>query len=139
MTPHMVLALDVGDKRIGLALASYEARLPRAYRTIAADREHLEMIKQIIAEEQVGLVVVGLPRGMEGQDTQQTHAVRSFGNSLAREISIPVHFQDETLTSVVAEEYLDGRKQPIAKGDIDAEAAAIILEDFIAEHAELLV
>lgn len=138
MKPRTVLALDVGSKRIGLAVASYDARLANPLRTIAAEGA-IESIKAIITELNVRLIVVGLPRGMEGQDTQQTLTIRHFAETLARAVQIPVQLQDETLTSVVAEDLLEYHKKPIAKGDIDAQAAALILGDFLTEHAEQLV
>lgn len=132
----MVLALDVGERRIGVALASLIARMPSAYATIdrMAEPDVIAKICDIIAKESVTELVVGLPRDMYGNETEQTKRVRIFAKELQGSISIPLTLQDEAVTSVQAEERLKQRGKPYAKADIDAEAAAIILEDYLQER-----
>ena len=136
-TSGCVLALDVGGKRIGVAKASLTARLPAPHGVIDGGDEAIGSIKAIIGETGAVAVVVGLPRGLEGQETQQTHVVRQFANALAGQITLPLYFQDEAVTSKQAEQELMSRGKPYQKGDIDALAATIILEDFLQEHPEL--
>lgn len=128
-----ILALDIGEKRIGVAVAGAVAKLPHPHGVIGSEGA-VESIKSLIEEESIGTVIIGLPRGLDGQDTKQTHLVRQFANGLAREIRIPVHLQDEALTSHQAEAELRSRKKNFQKGDIDALAATIILHDYLQEH-----
>lgn len=134
-TPKTILALDVGDKRVGVAVASAAARLPRPLTTLQRGPDFMTALREIIESEQAGELVVGLPRGLDGQDTGQTAATEAFITELQREIDLPVHRQDEALTSHKAEVELATRGGPAAKGDIDALAATYILEDYLAEAA----
>jgi putative holliday junction resolvase len=131
--PQYILALDYGAQRIGVAVAHTVARLPRPVLTLANDGTLLAAIRQVVDQEDAGLVVVGLPRGMDGGYTAQTHATEQFANSLKEMLAVPVVLSDETLTSVDAEALLPpGHKNP--KGAIDAMAATLILERYLAEH-----
>lgn len=126
-----ILALDVGAARIGLALASRAARLASPYKTIANTPDSVEQLRAICEREDVKEIVVGLPRGMSGQETAQTTAVREYGQRVASALPLPLHWQDETLTSIKAEEELTRRGKPYQKADIDALAATYILEDYL--------
>ncbi len=127
-----ILALDYGNKRVGVAISHQVARLPRPLTTLPNNDTLNHDIKQLVASEDVGLVVVGLPRGMDGGYTAQTRATELFAHQLASELTVPVELADETLTSVDAERSLAGRKH--AKGEIDALAATNILERYLADH-----
>lgn len=124
------LGLDVGDRRIGLAVASSEARLPRPLGMIERTELTISRLKQIIEDEQIGLLVVGLPRNLAGETTNQTRAVEAFAADLEA-LNVPIVLQDESLTSVKAEEELKRRGKPYAKGDVDALAATYILDDYL--------
>lgn len=128
-----ILALDVGTVRIGLALASYAARLSSPYRTVANDDTLWPVLRAICATESVARLVVGLPRGLGGQETEQTAYVRDFASRLAHELPLPLSLVDEAVTSRQAEAELAARGKPFAKGDIDALAATYILEDYLHE------
>ena len=131
--PQYILALDYGGKRVGVAVAHTIARLPRPLTTISNTETLLSDIQKLVTSEEAGLVVVGLPRGMDGGYTEQTRAAEQFADTLRTMLTVPVELADETLTSVDAEATLtDGKKH--AKGDIDAAAAAIILDRYLAEH-----
>lgn len=129
-----ILALDVGDKRVGVAVASLVARLPRPLTTLQRSDGFFEELRRFIRSEEAGEIVVGLPRGLDGQPTRQTEATERFVAQLKRETGLPVYLQDEALTSKQAETELAGRKQTGAKGDIDALAAVYILEDYLAGY-----
>lgn len=129
-----VLALDVGDRRIGVAVASLIARLPRPLTTLERSDGFLAELQRIIESEAIGAVVVGLPRGLEGQSTEQTARTETFIAQLKEAIDAPVYTQDEALTSKKAEAELDARGTPYSRGDIDALAATYILEDFLAGY-----
>lgn len=132
-----VLALDVGEKRVGVAVASMIARLPRALATLERGDDFLPKLEQLIESERPAALVLGLPRGLEGQHTDQTRSVESFADQLAKELKLPIFFQDEALTSVQAEEELDKSGKPYQKGDVDALAATYILNDFLNDKANL--
>ncbi len=132
-----VLALDVGSKRIGIAIASLVSRLPSPLKTLENNEDFLPALQSIITAENIETLVVGLPRGLDGQNTEQTAYIQSFVEDLKQQITLPVHLQDEALTSKKAEVELDARGKSYQRGDIDALAANYILEDFLAEHQEL--
>ena len=125
-----LLALDVGEKRIGVALADSSVRIAIAYDTIEVDGTELQQIAKLIALESVDTVVIGYPRNQSGEATQQTDYAVAFADSL-KEIAPHIEFQDESLTSVHAEERLKAQKKPYTKGDIDALAASLILQDYL--------
>ena len=88
-------------------------------------------IEKITLENDIDLIVVGYPRNQSGEPTEQTHKVEAFVKKLREIYDGEINFKDESLTSVLAEERLKSYKKPYAKADIDAYAAAIILEDYL--------
>jgi putative Holliday junction resolvase len=133
ITPS-VIALDVGERRVGVAVASLAARLARPLTTLERGENFLQALTQLIDEEHVGHIVIGYPRGMQGQVTQQTEAIEAFSEDIRQHINIPISYQDEAVTSRQAEAELQARGRPYKKGDIDALAATYILEDYLTEH-----
>lgn len=127
-----ILALDVGEKRIGLASASTDTKIAVPYTTIMVDGEELAKIHQIIEDLKPTVIVVGRPRNQSGETTDQTKSVEDFVQRMGG--NIRVVYQDESLTSVMAEERLKSQNKSYEKGDIDACAAAIILEDYLEEN-----
>jgi len=127
-----IMGLDYGASRIGVALASAIARLPRPLTTLSTTDHVIEDIKQLIVQESVGVLVVGLPRTLNGDFSQQTHDAVAFADRLKAELGLPVVMVDETLTSVNAEAQLAGKKHD--KGAIDALAATYILDRYFSEH-----
>lgn len=126
-----ILALDIGEKRIGVALASTIARLARPLTVLENDGTIYGRIKELAARENAQAVIVGLPRSLQGEDTAQTRYVRSFAVRLGEETDLEIILQDEALTSRQAESELRSRGKKYAKGDIDALAATYILEDYL--------
>jgi putative Holliday junction resolvase len=94
----------------------------------------LEAIVELVQAHDVQRVIVGLPRGMNGQDTDQTKYTEEFVEQLEVKLGMSVVRQDEALTSQKAEAELTARKKPFAKAEVDALAATYILEDYISEH-----
>ncbi len=122
------LGIDYGAKRIGLATAN-SAKLATARTTVGTVAELINFIKQ---HGPFAAVIIGLPRGLDGQDTPQTLAVRRFcDDTLWSKLHLEPIFQDEAGTSTLAEERLKAAGKPYTKADIDAEAAAIILQDYL--------
>jgi len=131
---HSILSLDVGDKRVGIAIASVVARLPRPLLTLPRNDKFIPDLRKIISDEAVETLVVGLPRGLDGQHTKQTQVTETFIDELKTQLKIPVYTQDEALTSVQAESELQAHGATYQRGDIDALAAAYILEDWLQEN-----
>lgn len=123
-----LLGIDYGSKRVGLALGSSESKLASPLDTLPNNDTLIARLKDIIAKESIGKVVVGLPRGLEGQDTQQTHMVAEFIRRLHSDLQLPIETIDEALTSEAAIEKLGPNAE---KADIDKTAAAIILQDYL--------
>lgn len=120
----VVLALDVGEERIGVALTDEEERYALSRGVVPARPvpEALARLVQIIAEEKVTLVVVGLPLTLEGQEGSQAAKTRAFAELLAAATSVSQTFVDERYTSGPAASAAG------AKGTSpDAEAARLIL------------
>lgn len=125
------LALDIGEVRIGLAMADSGVRIAVPYDTIAMNEESFRAdIAQLVAEHNINTLVIGYPRNQSGEATKQTEYVEQMASRL-EDIDAEVVFQDESLTSRMAEDRLTARGGAFTKGDIDAEAAAIILQDYL--------
>jgi putative Holliday junction resolvase len=124
------VALDVGEKRIGVAVGDSGVRIAVPLTTIEVDGTEIAQIAKIVIEEKADVVVVGYPRNQSGEATAQTAYVETFAKQLT-DIAPKLVFQDESLTSVLAEQRLQSYKKPYSKGDIDALAAAIILQDYM--------
>lgn len=130
MKPTKYLALDIGEKRIGIAAADSATKLAYPLTTVLVDGSEWQALTQLIASEHASALVVGYPRNQSGEPTKQTAVVEQFVGRLVR-FGLPIAYQDESLTSVAAEKHLKARKRPYDKADIDAYAAAIILTDFM--------
>lgn len=124
------LALDVGEKRIGVAIGDNLVRIAIPFTTIEVDGTELEQIARLLVSEKIDTIVVGYPRNQSGEPTAQTAFAEAFAEQL-REMEQPVVFQDESLTSVLAEQRLQSYGKPYSKADIDAQAAALILQDYL--------
>lgn len=131
MQPTNVLALDFGGKRVGMAVANTSVKVPRLLPTLIVDDSLDDQIRDIVTYEGVDTIVVGYPRNLSGEPTAQSATVEAFVSTLKDLVDIPVVVQDESLTSIRAEEILRERGKPYAKADIDAEAAALILQDYL--------
>ena len=131
-----ILALDVGSKRMGMARASTKARLAEPLKTLKTE-EAIPQLQAMIKENDVGAIVIGLPRNLSGEDTAQTRWVRDWASRAKAQLSVPLYWQDEALTTQVA----GARHQGEKVHDVDALAAAVILQDFLvaAKEARVLV
>ncbi|MGD0284429.1 MAG: Holliday junction resolvase RuvX [Candidatus Saccharimonadales bacterium] len=125
------LALDIGTQRIGVAIGQSSNRLPRPLTVLQNTDTIIEQINQLIQLHKASGLVIGVPRGLDGQTTNQTRYTEDFIKSLTGRIVIPVYKQDEAVTSKQAEAELVARGKPYSKADIDALAATYILDDFL--------
>jgi putative Holliday junction resolvase len=133
MANRSLVCLDVGEKRIGVAVADTGVKIAVPFITIEVDGSELEAIAQVVTQENADTIVVGYPRNQQGEVTAQTNYVEKFAQQL-QDMGAKIVFQDESLTSVIAEQRLIAHKKPYCKGDIDAQAATIILQDYLEAH-----
>ncbi|AKL95243.1 holliday junction resolvase [Clostridium aceticum] len=130
-----IMALDVGDKRIGVALSDLMGWTAQGLETIERSniKKDLQRIEEIINQHQVGKVVIGLPKNMNGTLGPQSEKVIEFTERLKKRINIECVFWDERLTTVAAERSLIeadmSRKK--RKTVIDKVAATYILQNYL--------
>jgi len=127
------LALDLGERRIGVAVSDALGMVARPLEIFArtsrkADFAH---IGALIAAHQVDVVIVGLPFNMDGSEGCQAAWVRDYSAALAQTLAVPVEFWDERLTSEEAVDILHTQGKSAAKGTVDAVAAAVILQSYL--------
>ena len=126
------MGLDVGDRRVGIALADSDVKIAVPFGFLERDEHTIQKITEMMLQHQVDVVVVGYPRNQSGEPTKQTEATEAFAHELGEvDIDAELVFQDESLSSVEAERRLGRVKE---KGEIDAEAASIILQDYLEER-----
>lgn len=116
------IALDLGTKHTGIARGSNLAKIAEPLISLKTDTL-IAHLKKIIKDNDVSAVVVGLPRNLSGNDTDQTRWVRQWVDEAKKDFKVPFFWQDEALTSVNA------RSNP--KADEHSMAAAMILQDFL--------
>jgi len=140
-----VLGIDYGARRLGLAVSDHTQSLARPWQTIGAGptpQASAEAVASLLKNESVveksdadgvGTIVVGLPRRLNGEDTDQTKPARAFAAALGTLTGLDVHLQDERLSSREAESRLALREKDWRrrKEKLDAAAAAIILQDYL--------
>jgi putative Holliday junction resolvase len=136
------LGVDFGQRRIGLAVSDPTGTLARPWRLLAAGSSPAASAAAVAALvtggaepdlEGLGAIVVGLPRRLSGEDTDQTGPVRTFARRLADLTRLPVHLQDERLSSYEADRRLAERERNWRrrKAKLDAAAAAVILQEYL--------
>lgn len=128
---QVILALDVGERRIGLALGDSIGRIAMPLTTLRVDGTELVRLQRLMLEHEVTQLVVGLPRNQQGEETRQSQAVREFTKRHLLAFGLPITFQDESVTSVIAQQQLNTHKKPLSKEAIDAQAAALFLQDYL--------
>jgi putative Holliday junction resolvase len=132
------LGLDVGDRRIGVALSDETGLLASPLPTLqrVGPRKDLKAIALLVREHGAGEVVVGLPYNLDGSIGPQAEKVQAFAEGLKPLVRVPVRFWDERLTSVEAERILSERNVPWQrrKGLVDQVAAVLILQDYLDAH-----
>lgn len=130
------LGIDFGTKRVGLAISDPEKIFAFPYKVMertTRDAMFSELL-EIIGNEKVGDIVIGLPLSLDGEDTLTTRQVRNFAASLERRVDLPIHLVDERLSSIAAEDEMKeaGLWDRKRKKNLDSQAAKIILETWLA-------
>jgi putative Holliday junction resolvase len=152
-----ILSIDLGERRVGLAISDETQTIAQGLDTINFDNEPdlIEQLKRIIQERMVSEIVIGYPLSLSSQETKRSIWVKTFLEKLQKQVTIPIKLFDERLTSLMAERFLEEanqtrrgtsrhhrpshgasvaakiHKQNKVKQVIDKLAATIILEDYL--------
>ena len=132
-----ILALDYGEKRVGLAISDLMQIIAKPFKTLnnISNNNIFDQLKIIIEEKSIDKIVVGLPTTLNNKESKQTKIVNQFINQLEIAVTIPVVSYDERLTSIEAKRSLvvQGVKTGHNKGAVDMTAAAIFLQNYLDE------
>jgi len=133
-----VLALDVGKKRIGVAISDLSQTLARSLEVIqvGSRQEGFVAVGRLIEEYGVEKVVVGYPRSLDGTAGAQAERVEHYAADLAKALTVPVLLWDERFSTVSAERLMKeaGLRGEKKQERVDAVAAAVILQDYLDSH-----
>jgi putative Holliday junction resolvase len=138
------IAFDYGERRIGVAVSDPTRTIATPIATLqrrAGKRPPWPEITELVEQQEADEAVIGLPLDLAGEEGAWAAEVRTFGDDLARRTGLPVHWMDERMSSVRAERSIRGmglkKRDREQKGRIDAGAAAVILEGFLALRRNL--
>ena len=134
------MALDLGEKRIGVAISDVTRTIAKAYGVLSrkSRMEDYQRYAKIIADQKATLLVMGLPVPLSGVEGQRAAWVRDYTFELAQHIDIPIEYWDESYSTKQAEASLRarGKRGKKVKERVDAVAAAFILQGYLDAHAE---
>ena len=135
-----ILAIDHGTKRIGIAISDELKTIAQPLEFIPAEPfdAFLVRLQQIIAEKAVELILVGMPRNMDGTYGPAAEKVKAFVNALKEKITVPIRTWDERLTTAQANRFLIAAdvKRRDRKAKVDKTAAAILLQSYLDSRTE---
>jgi putative Holliday junction resolvase len=138
-----LLALDVGERRIGVAVSDPTGTLARPLTIItrASRQADFQAIAQLVEDTAAERIIVGLPLSLDGTEGPQARTVRRYAERLAQTVSVEIEFWDESYSSALASEILRDkgkrrRRRPVREA-IDAAAAAVILQSYLDAGASL--
>ena len=128
-----ILALDVGQKRIGVATCDRLEIAATPYSVVKAGKNAVDEVVKILEKEEVEHIVIGLPVSFDGKERESCERARFFKNELEKKTNLPIEFVDEKFTSKIAENSLieAGMRRENRKNVIDAVAASLILRGFL--------
>jgi putative Holliday junction resolvase len=130
------LAIDYGEKRTGLAICDASETIVTPLTVISGQKELPKRIADIVEKEGAEAIILGLPLNMDGSEGPQAKLVLKFAEQLRERLDIPIHLQDERLSSFNAEQKLAPAELTKSKKKkrLDAVAAASILEAFLEQR-----
>jgi putative Holliday junction resolvase len=130
-----ILAIDPGTVRLGLALSDPSGTIAQPLSVLArrSEVEDLKALNDLVERYEVGLIVIGLPRLMDGRIDSAAREAQLFGAHVAKATGRPVAYWDERLTSVAAERYLieQGKRRGKRRQEIDRVAATLLLQGYL--------
>lgn len=136
-----IVALDVGERRIGVAACDPMGIVVRVVGVVQAEprQQALAEIARIVRDEEAVLLLVGLPLTLRGEHGPQAQRVAAFVEALQHVVKLPIEFRDERFTSVEAERIIEERggrrrKKDRRRGEVDEVAATLILQDYLFER-----
>ena len=116
------LGIDYGEKRVGLAKADGDNKIAVPFGTMTNDAEIFDGIARVVKNEEIGLIVVGLPISFDGRENNFAKKIREFGSRVSQAVDRPVEFENEIFSSKI---------EPEKAQKIDESSAALILQSFI--------
>lgn len=133
MITGRILGLDIGSKRIGVAVSDELGMLATALTTVQRGKGDRAAFRELVNRWNPVLLVSGLPTGMSGREGPQALETRLYADQLAIDLDLDLDYYDERLSSAMAERALlaSGLKRDQRKGKIDAVAAAIMLQGYL--------
>jgi len=140
-----ILALDVGERRIGVAISDETRTLARSLMVLnrRSREKDSDVLARLILEQSAVMVVIGLPLVADGSEGSQAQRIRRYAqglqNALAvREVRLPIVFHDESFSTVDATQAMiqGGRKRRQRRQRLDAVAAAVILQSYLDQHSQ---
>lgn len=133
MLDGRILGLDIGERRIGVAVSDELGTIASPVGLIRRESDVVRELKELIIRYDAVRLVAGLPVGLSGREGPQAALVREFTDALASEIDVPLDYWDERLSTAVAERSLiaGGTRRNKRKDKIDAVAAAVILQGYL--------
>jgi len=139
MNQGRIIALDVGERRIGVAACDPSGIVVRAVGIVQAEpRERaLAELQRIVKDEEAVLIIVGLPLTLRGEHGPQAQRVTAFVEALQAVVALPIVLRDERYTSVEAERIIEergGKRKKRRRGEVDEVAATLILQDYLNEQ-----
>jgi len=134
-----VMALDVGERRVGIAISDPSGTVARPMQTLVRNSREQDFaaIAALVAEHDVELVVVGRPLSLDGTEGPQARRIARYAEALAAHLSVELVSWDERFTTIAAEEIIrqrrskKGRRRARATGEVDAVAAAVVLQSYL--------
>ena len=134
----IIVSVDLGKARTGLAISDKTGFLASPLMMIEekSEKKRLEKVAQAVVDNKAELVVVGLPKNMDGSEGDSAKGAREFATSLAEITGIKTVMQDERGTTITAHNYLSTRdvRGKKRKAQVDIVAASIILQDYLDSH-----
>lgn len=133
MQNERLLALDIGGRRIGVAVSDELGMIASPVATIDARGDVTAEVRTLVEKYGISKIIVGLPIGMSGREGPQATEVRSVADKLGEALSMEIIYSDERLSSAVANQALigQGTRRDKRKQHIDAMAAAVILQGYL--------
>lgn len=129
-----VLALDFGTKRIGVARAHTQAKIPEPLDDIIVNGSEFEVVRVLVEDLEVETIVVGLPRNSSGEETAESLRIRLMTDKLKSHLfnlKVDIIFQDESLTSITADQIMNDNELPYDADSRDSVAAGVILKEYL--------
>lgn len=126
-----ILALDYGDKRIGVAIKPKEQASADPLMSLKNDSDLHKFIQELVDLHSPSVIVVGWPRNLNAESTAQTKKAEQFASELQQRYNIKVELQDEALSTEQAQSRIPDRLKPKSRELIDQYAACVILEDYL--------